>query len=449
MPVAVALQVAAPSGWLQAGSQAGMLKSRLPSTLLSTSGPHSAVPARLHRNSPAGSTPAIAYGARLVAATAVSTSGGGGDVYDDGGPGSLGWAPFDNERYVFKHVIGKGGWGTVHLAEDTVEGGREVAIKVQSKWPRQEAGKRMPSAAAVLAHLRNEGDCLAAMQRSPRVVQLLARAEDKDNAYLVTEYLRGGDLEAVFEERSRLSERAAAELVRGVLLVLRDCHSCGLCFSDVKPANFMLHVEADGRQTVKAVDFGCAQEYTPGSTLSKRVGTPVFFAPEMFERCYGQEADVWSVGIMMYRFLSGRFPWFEGAPGRVPPGQIMAAVLSDPIALDGPTWSYKSDTAKDLLRRLLQRDPTKRLRIADALRHPWLRHHCGDDEDEPCAVGAEAEEAAPEEAQLVAAGKPPPEEIPRDVVMSNVVSLYSKQTERRAAKTADAERAASGRAHAG
>jgi serine/threonine protein kinase len=158
----------------------------------------------------------------------------------------------------------------------------------------------------------------------------------------------------------------------------------------------------------------------------------MFFAPEMFNRCYGMEADVWSVGIMMYRFISGRFPWFDAEPGKVAPGQIMNAVLSEPIPLDTPTWRYKSDACRDLVRRLLQRDPQKRIPITDALQHPWLRMHCGDDEDEPCVVVHDDEEEEAEEL----------EHIPRSVVMSNVVSLYSKQTAAQDAKRAAAAAAA-------
>ena len=317
-----------------------------------------------------------------------------GGVYEDEGPGSVGWAPFSSERFQFQELLGKGGWGTVHLALDT-ETGQQVAIKSQTKWRRQEAGKKSPSQEVVLQRIRNEGDLLQYMQRSRRVVKLLHRMEDRDNAYLVTEVLEGGDLEAAFSGRlHHFSEPYAAMLLREVLLFLRDCHNSSICFSDVKPANFMLTEDEEGRPMVKAIDFGCAQVYTPGEHLQNRRGTPVYFPPEMFQRCYGLGADVWGAGVMLYRFLSGRFPWFDtDAPKKISPARIQGAVLAMPITFDGAPWTFKSEAAVSLVKGMLSRDPQRRLTVDEALRHPWLTKFCPDDgtDDEPCIVADEDE----------------------------------------------------------
>ena len=317
-----------------------------------------------------------------------------GGVYEDEGPGSVGWGPFTSERFQFRELLGKGGWGTVHLALDT-ETGQQVAIKSQTKWRRQEAGKKSPSQEVVLQRIRNEGDLLQYMQRSQRVVKLLHRMEDRDNAYIITEVLEGGDLESAFNGRHHFSEPYAAMLIREVLLFLRDCHNSRICFSDAKPANFMLTEDEEGRPMVKAIDFGCAQVYTPGAEpLQNRRGTPVYFSPEMFQRCYGLGADVWGAGVMLYRFLSGRFPWFgnDDAPKKISPARIQGAVLAMPITFDGAPWTFKSESAVSLVKGMLARDPQLRLTVDEALRHPWLTKFCPDeDEDEPCVVADEDE----------------------------------------------------------
>lgn len=146
-------------------------------------------------------------------------------MFEIEGPGRLGWELFDSSRFQFQEQLGKGGWGTVHLALDT-ETGERVAIKVQTKWARSEAGKRSPSQAAVLGRIRQEGELLAHMQRSKRVVRLIHRMEDRDNAYLITEVLHGGDLELALAERRRLSEDLGEDFHAQLDMFM---HGCGAC----------------------------------------------------------------------------------------------------------------------------------------------------------------------------------------------------------------------------
>lgn len=61
---------------------------------------------------------------------------------------------------------------------------------------------------------------------------------------------------------------------------------------------------------LKAVDFGCSQSISTQRSLTRRTGTPVYMAPEVFKREYGQESDMWSLGMMMYQLLTGRFPFW-------------------------------------------------------------------------------------------------------------------------------------------
>jgi len=308
------------------------------------------------------------------------------DVYSADGPGSLGWDAFDSDRFQFLEQIGKGGWGTVHRALDH-DTGLEVAIKTQSKWPVAKPGLRVPSQQAVLNRLKDEGQLLRHMQCSKRVVKLLHKMEDKDNSYLVTELLQGGDLEKILSSKRRLSEEYACLLTREVLLFLRDCHTNGICFTDVKPANFMLCKDADdGELTLKAIDFGCAQVLRPGDRLVKRAGTPAYFAPEVFLRNYGLEADTWSAGIMLYRFITGQLPWFDLQPDtRIAPNKIQAAVLSGPMVW-GPTWNYKSEACLDLAKAMLHRDPNRRIAIEDAVNHKWFMYYCGSEDHDVCHV---------------------------------------------------------------
>ena len=103
----------------------------------------------------------------------------------------------------------------------------------------------------------------------------------------------------------------------GVIVLQTKC----IVHGDVKPANFMLRqrfrdplraLERGAAQGdwLKAVDFGCSQSYRNKASLSRRTGTPVYMAPEVFKRDYLQASDMWSLGMMMYQLLTGRFPFW-------------------------------------------------------------------------------------------------------------------------------------------
>lgn len=226
------------------------------------------------------------------------------------------------------------------------------------------------------------------------------------------ERLRGGDLDQALASGGPLSERAAAAVAHECLKVVATCHAAGVMHGDVKPANFMLRkafsspasASADEQQPavvtpaastavieslvkggnrpparwLAAVDFGCAQPLGRAS-LNRRTGTPVYMAPEVFQRDYGREADLWSAGVMLYQLLSGRFPFWRSLDDcrSRSVDEVMRSVLGDPVPLSGGVWSGKSAACVDLLAGLLDRDPGSRLTAADALEHPWFREQLG------------------------------------------------------------------------
>lgn len=102
--------------------------------------------------------------------------------------------------------------------------------------------------------------------------------------------------------------------------------------------------------------------------MSQKFGTPYYIAPEVLKKKYNEKCDIWSIGVVMYVLLCG-YPPFNGANDKA----IIEAVLKGKFSLDEPEWDDISYEAKDLVRKMLEYDPSKRINAGDALQHPWIK----------------------------------------------------------------------------
>lgn len=116
----------------------------------------------------------------------------------------------------------------------------------------------------------------------------------------------------------------AARIVFECLHTLRACHAVNVVHADIKPNNLLVDLDtlqgpctggwtgtcAPERTLVKLLDFGCSQAHSPGSHLSRRTGTPIYMAPEVYRKCYTPSADVWSLGVMLFQLVTGQFPFW-------------------------------------------------------------------------------------------------------------------------------------------
>uniref|UniRef100_A0A0E0K7C5 non-specific serine/threonine protein kinase n=1 Tax=Oryza punctata TaxID=4537 RepID=A0A0E0K7C5_ORYPU len=268
--------------------------------------------------------------------------------------------PALRELYSVGRKLGQGQFGTTYLCTE-VSTGAEFACKsiAKRKLLSPEDVEDVRREIQIMHHLAGHGS----------VVTIQGAYEDTLYVHIVMELCEGGELFDRIVERGYFSERKAAEITRVIVGVVEACHSLGVMHRDLKPENFLLKDRAR-EASLKAIDFGLSVFFKPGQVFTDVVGSPYYVAPEVLCKHYDPEADVWTAGVIVYILLSGVPPfWAETQQG------IFDAVLRGALDFDSDPWPTISDSAKDLIRRMLRSPPKDRLTAHQVLCHPWVCEH--------------------------------------------------------------------------
>ncbi|CAF1778145.1 unnamed protein product [Brassica oleracea var. botrytis] len=261
--------------------------------------------------------------------------------------------------YDLGREVGRGEFGITYLCTD-VNTGDKYACKSISK-------KKLRTAVDI-EDVRREVEIMKHMPKHPNIVSLKDAFEDDDAVHIVMELCEGGELFDRIVARGHYTERAAAAVMKTILEVVQVCHKNGVMHRDLKPENFLF---ANKKETspLKAIDFGLSVFFRPGEGFNEIVGSPYYMAPEVLRRNYGPEVDIWSAGVILYILLCGVPPfWAETEQG------VAQAIIRSVIDFKRDPWPRVSETAKDLVRKMLEPDPKKRLSAAEVLEHPWIQN---------------------------------------------------------------------------
>ncbi|CAN0846683.1 CDPK-related protein kinase [Linum grandiflorum] len=239
--------------------------------------------------------------------------------------------------------------------------GQQVAVKVIPK-------SKMTTSIAV-EDVRREVKILKALAGHGNLVQFYDAFEDSDNVYIVMELCTGGELlDSILSRGGKYPEDDAKAVMVQILNVVAFCHLQGVVHRDLKPENF-LYTSKEENSHLKVIDFGLSDYVRPDERLNDIVGSAYYVAPEVLHRSYSTEADVWSIGVITYILLCGSRPfWARTESG------IFRAVLKANPNFNEASWTSISPEAKDFVKRLLHKDPRKRMTAAQGLSHPWLRN---------------------------------------------------------------------------
>ncbi|CAM8960762.1 unnamed protein product [Rhodiola kirilowii] len=262
------------------------------------------------------------------------------------------------EHYTFGRKLGQGQFGTTFLCVEKTTG-KEYACKT--------IAKRKLLTDEDVEDVRREIQIMHHLAGHTNVVSIKGAYEDPMAVHLVMELCAGGELFDRIIKRGHYTERKAADLTRVIVGVVEACHSLGVMHRDLKPENF-LFVNQQEDSLLKTIDFGLSMFFKPGDKFSDVLGSPYYVAPEVLRKRYGPEADVWSAGVILYILLSGVPPfWAESEEG------IFEQVLHGELDFSSDPWPSISESAKDLVRRMLVRDSKKRLTAYEVLCHPWIQ----------------------------------------------------------------------------
>ncbi|XP_021808351.1 calcium-dependent protein kinase 10 [Prunus avium] len=263
------------------------------------------------------------------------------------------------DKYILGRELGRGEFGITYLCTD-----RETKQALACK----SISKRKLRTAVDIEDVRREVAIMSTLPEHPNIVKLKATYEDNENVHLVMELCEGGELFDRIVARGHYSERAAANVARTVAEVVRMCHANGVMHRDLKPENFLFSNKKE-HSPLKAIDFGLSVFFKPGERFMEIVGSPYYMAPEVLKRNYGPEVDIWSAGVILYILLCGVPPfWAESEQG------VALAILRGVIDFKREPWPQISESAKSLVRQMLEPDPRKRLTAQQVLEHPWLHN---------------------------------------------------------------------------
>ena len=265
------------------------------------------------------------------------------------------------KKYNIKKLLGIGSFGKVFLAQNinTLE---YIAMK------------EIPKTSEDLltdSEIIDEIEILKNLDH-PDIVRIIEFYNTDESYYIISEYCPGGEL---FEKINEIfSETQIAVMFRQILSGLAYLHSNNIIHRDLKLENILIKEIEKSKETnedlfvLKIIDFGTAKIFDKNKKVKAIVGSSYYIAPEVLNKKYNMECDLWSAGVILYMFIVGHAP-FDGKNDK----EIMEKIKKGNYLKNESRWINSSNEVKDLINKLLVYEPEKRLTACEALKHPWFK----------------------------------------------------------------------------
>jgi aurora kinase, other len=256
---------------------------------------------------------------------------------------------FSLEDFEIGRKLGKGKFGKVYCVKDKVTG-YVCALKCMDKKELIEY--------KVEKQFRREVEIQSNL-RHPNILRMFGHFHDSTRVYLLVEFVAEGELFKVLRREGRFSEVKASKYIYQMSDALLYLHKKHIIHRDIKPENILLGLDGN----IKIADFGWSV-HAPSSRRATMCGTLDYLPPEMVEaKDHDYRVDIWALGILNYEFLVGNPPFEERGH---------AATYKRIAKVDLKVPSFVSAEATDVITKLLQHDPEKRLPLSQVMKHPWI-----------------------------------------------------------------------------
>eukprot|EP00057_Strongylocentrotus_purpuratus_P033324 XP_790989.3 PREDICTED: serine/threonine-protein kinase ULK3 [Strongylocentrotus purpuratus] len=257
--------------------------------------------------------------------------------------------------FVFTEKLGSGTYATVYKAYRKSQQREVVAVKCVSKKSLNKLStENLLQEIEILKKIKHE-----------YIVELKDFQWDQHYIYLIMEFCSGGDLSQTIHKRIALPEATVKTFLRQLASALMFLNSRNITHMDLKPQNLLLSNSYN--PVLKVADFGFAQHITEDIQADMLRGSPLYMAPEIItDRIYNAKADLWSVGVIMFECLFGGPPLASSSYAQ------LAEKIRSPKPIEIPTFVESSGACRDLLSRLLKRDPGERIEFEDFFHHPFI-----------------------------------------------------------------------------
>ena len=262
------------------------------------------------------------------------------------------------KKYEFQSLIGSGAFGKVRLYLDRDSKSFKYAIKTIKK----NIFKRHS-----IDSIKREIDILRSLDH-PNIVKYFETYEDECYLHIVMEYIAGDNLFRVLTDQKgfKFTERTISKIMTCLLKAVLFLHHNGIIHRDIKPENIVF-VEPNNFNALKLIDFGLSIQQNAKKD-NRRVGTPYYMAPEMVRGNFNYASDVWSIGVILFIMVTGKQP-FRGKSKE----EVFEKIKRGAYDKNTLTRAKCSKEVKDLIKKMLVTEHSKRITVESALDHIWFK----------------------------------------------------------------------------
>ena len=291
-----------------------------------------------------------------INANGLSSSGTGKNIIID--PHLLVKLNTDNplKNYTVQSRLGEGAFGTVdkvlHKETKTFRAMKKISKK---------------STTTNESEILNEIEMLKKLDHL-NLVKIYEFYSTKDDYYIITDYCKSGELFDKIQNEGPFSENQSAYIIYQLLSAVNFCHASHIIHRDLKPENILIDsIKENNFFDIKVIDFGTAKIFEKSKSEKRRIGSSYYMAPEVLKKNYTEKCDLWSVGVILYILLC-KFPPFNGKND----DEIYESIHIGDFDMTQPPFDKISKPCKNLITKLLEKDPEKRITAEQALRHDWF-----------------------------------------------------------------------------